>query len=160
MPKTRGPMTCAKPANTGAHASRENATTASTSASVSGRRMTSTPGMTPRTGDVLERPSCRDPTRASARGGGAGGSLLPFDGARRLARHVEHHAVDLFHLVGDPGGYAGQDVVGQPGPVRGNRVLAGHRPQDDGVPVGAPVALDADRARSEEHTSELQSRQY
>ena len=49
------------------------------------------------------------------------------------------------HLVGDPRGDLRQHVVGQPGPVGGHRVLAGHRPQHDRVPVGAPVALDADR---------------
>src|SRR3712207_6844313 len=137
-------MTAAKLANTGAHASREKATTASTSASVSGRMTTGTPEMTPRAGNVLERHSYSRWTpssplagsgRASGRGRGSGALLLPLDGARRLARHVEHHAVDLGHLVGDPGGDAGQDVVGQPGPVRGHGVLAGHRPQHDRVAV-------------------------
>lgn len=42
-PKVRGPMIVAKLANTGAHASRETATTASTLASAKGRMVTSTP---------------------------------------------------------------------------------------------------------------------
>src|SRR5919112_5207438 len=99
-------MTCWKLANTGAHASRENATTASTSHSVRGRMTTSTPRMRP---------------RWSA--GSRAFRSFPLDRAGRLAGHVQHHAVDLCHLVGDPGGDAGQDVVGQPGPVRGHRVL-------------------------------------
>ena len=49
------------------------------------------------------------------------------------------------HLVGDAGGDPRQHVVGQPGPVGGHRVLAGHRPQHDRVAVGAAVALHADR---------------
>ena len=31
-------------------------------------------------------------------------ALLPLDGARRLAGDVQHDAVHLWHLVGDPGG--------------------------------------------------------
>ena len=66
---------------------------------------------------------------------------LPLDSARGLARAVEHHSVDLRHGVGDPVGDACQDVVGQAGPVRGHGVLAADRPQNDGVTVGASVAL-------------------
>ena len=47
------------------------------------------------------------------------------------------------HLVGDPGRDAREHLVGHAGPVGGHRVLAGHRPQHDRVPVGAPVALHA-----------------
>ena len=68
---------------------------------------------------------------------------LPLDGARGLARAVEHHPVDLRHGVGDPVGDARQDVVGQAGPVRGHGVLTADRPQNNGVTVGAPVTLDA-----------------
>src|SRR5260370_12280089 len=74
------------------------------------------------------------------------GVLLPLDGGRGLAGHVQHDAVDLRHLVGDPGRDRGQHRVRQPGPVGGHRVLAGHRAEHDRVAVAAPVALDADRA--------------
>ena len=53
--------------------------------------------------------------------------LLPLDGARRLRRDVDRHPVDLAHLVGDPRRDPLHDVVGQPGPVGGHRVLAGDR---------------------------------
>ena len=66
---------------------------------------------------------------------------LPLDGARGLARAVEHHPVDLRDGVGDPAGDACQDVVRQVGPVRGHSVLTADRPQNNGVAVGAPVAL-------------------
>src|SRR5208282_3825616 len=57
--------------------------------------------------------------------------LLPFDGGGGLAGDVEDDAVDLWDLVGDASGDPGQDVVREPGPVRGHRVLAGHRAQHD-----------------------------
>src|SRR5690606_28166741 len=60
--------------------------------------------------------------------------------------HVQGDPVDLADLVGDPVGDHGQHVVGQPGPVRGHRVLAADRAEHHGVAVGAAVALDADRA--------------
>src|SRR4029079_363624 len=72
--------------------------------------------------------------------------LLPLDGAGGLAGHVEHDAVDLAHLVRDPGRDAFEQVVRQPGPVGGHGVLGGHRPQHDRMPVRPPVALDADGA--------------
>ncbi|MPM18370.1 hypothetical protein SDC9_64779 [bioreactor metagenome] len=83
--------------------------------------------------------------RGCRHGAGHGGSL-PLDGARRLARHVEDHPIDLAHLVGDPGGDLLQQVVRQPAPVGGHGVLAGHRAQHDRVSVRTPVTLHADRA--------------
>ena len=77
---------------------------------------------------------------------GAPARLLPLDGAGRFAGDVQHHAVDLGHLVGDAGRDALQHLVGHPGPIGGHGVLAGHRPQHDRVPVGAAVALHTDRA--------------
>ena len=64
----------------------------------------------------------------------------------RLARDVEHHPVDLAHLVGDAGGDARQHVVRHAGPVGRHGVLAGHRAQHDRVAVRAAVALHAHRA--------------
>ena len=49
-------------------------------------------------------------------------------------------------LVDDPVGDALQQVVGQPRPVGGHRVLRGDRADHDRVGVGAAVALDADGA--------------
>ena len=47
-------------------------------------------------------------------------------------------------------------VVRQPRPVGGHRVLAGHRPQHDRVPVRAAVALHADAAHvGQQHHREL-----
>ncbi len=43
--------------------------------------------------------------------------LFPLDGARRFARYVEHHPVDLLHLVGYPGRDPGQQFVRQAGKV-------------------------------------------
>src|SRR5580698_724272 len=78
--------------------------------------------------------------------------LLPLDGAWRLARDVEHHAVDIADLVRDPGGDPREHLVGEPGPVGGHRVLARHRPDHDRVAVGPPVALHADGAHvGEQH---------
>src|SRR5690606_26103230 len=53
------------------------------------------------------------PSAVTRRGAGS----LPLDGARRLAGHVQHHPVDLRHLVGDPARDPGDQVVRQPGPV-------------------------------------------
>src|SRR5690348_17115562 len=74
------------------------------------------------------------------------GELLPLDGAGGLAGDVQDYAVDFADLVGDAGGDAGYQVVGEAGPVGGHRVLAGDRAQDHRVAVGAAVALDADAA--------------
>src|SRR5690606_37582482 len=86
----------------------------------------------------------RRPSRGGRLSRGCGS--LPLDGARGLAGDVQHHPVDLGHLVGDPAGDPGDQVVRQPGPVGGHGVLAGHRSQHHRVPVGAAVALHPDRA--------------
>ena len=52
-------------------------------------------------------PAAARPARSRRRRRG----LLPLDGAGRLAGHVQHDPVDLGHLVGDPGGDAGDQVV-------------------------------------------------
>ena len=54
-------------------------------------------------------------------------SLLPLDGARRFACDVEHDAIYLIHLVGDAGTDLFHDLVREPAPVGGHRILAGHR---------------------------------
>ena len=53
--------------------------------------------------------------------------LLPLDSARRFACDVEHDTIDLIHLVGDSGTDLFQDLVREPAPVGGHRILAGHR---------------------------------
>ena len=84
------------------------------------------------------------------------GLSLPLDRGRGLGGDVEDDAVDLGHRVRDARGDAGQHVVGQARPVGRHRVLGGHRPQHDGVAVGAPVALDAHAAHvGEQHHGAL-----
>src|ERR671924_2336706 len=53
--------------------------------------------------------------------------LLPLDGARGLARDVEHHAVDLADLVDHARGDLLEQVVRQARPVGGHRVIRGDR---------------------------------
>ena len=53
--------------------------------------------------------------------------LLPLDGAGRFAGDVEHDTIDLIHLVGDSGTDLFQDLVREPAPIGGHRILAGHR---------------------------------
>ena len=65
------------------------------------------------------------------------------------------HAVDAADLVDDPVGDALQQVVGQPRPVGGHRVVGGDGADHDRVGVGAPVALDADRADDRQHAEGL-----
>src|SRR5665647_3247688 len=67
--------------------------------------------------------------------------LLPLDGTRWFARHVEHHAVDLRHLVGDPRRDLGQHVIRHSGPVRGHGVFGGDRAKHDRVTIAAAIAL-------------------
>ena len=96
------------------------------------------------------------PASGSAVTGDAADGSLPLDGARRLARDVEHDPVHLAHLVGDPRGDLGQHVVGHPRPVGGHGVLGRDRAQHDRVAVGAAVALHADRAHvAEQHDRAL-----
>src|SRR5215208_4185339 len=54
-------------------------------------------------------------------------ALFPFDGARGLARDVEHDAVDLADLVDHARGDLLEQVVGQAGPVGRHRVVGGDR---------------------------------
>ena len=61
---------------------------------------------------------------------------LPFDGARRLAGHVEDDSVDLGHLVGDAGGDRLERLVGHARPIGRHGVLTRYRAQDDRVAVG------------------------
>src|SRR3954466_10720745 len=72
---------------------------------------------------------------------------LPLDRARRLRRDVEDHPVHLRDLVDHPRGDAFQQVVGQPCPVGRHRVVTRDSADDDDVPVGALVALHANRAQ-------------
>src|ERR1700754_1948341 len=84
------------------------------------------------------------------------GELFPFDGAGRLAGDVHHDPRDIGDLVGDPRGDLLQDVVGQPRPVRGHRVLARHRAQHHRVAVRAPVTLHTHRPDvGQQHYGEL-----
>src|SRR4028119_192685 len=69
---------------------------------------------------------------------------LPLDGAGRLAGDVEGDAVDARDLVDDAVAYLLQEVVWQPCPVRGHRVLWGCGPCPPGVGVGPRVAQAAD----------------
>src|SRR5665811_1839125 len=80
------------------------------------------------------------PYRTPTRGGLRLGGSFPLDGARRLACHVEHHAVDLTDLVGDPGRDPRQHVKWHSGPVGGHSVLGGDRAQHDRVTVASAVA--------------------
>src|SRR6476620_9533111 len=53
---------------------------------------------------------------------------LPLDRCRRLRGQVERDPVHARDLVDDPAGDRLQQVVGQPRPVGGHRVLGGDRP--------------------------------
>src|SRR5947209_17034430 len=81
--------------------------------------------------------------------------LFPLDRAGRLARDVEHDPPDGADLIDHPGGDLLQQVVGQPRPVGGHRIVARHGPDHDHVAVGARVALDSDRADIGEHAERL-----
>src|SRR5690606_74298 len=69
---------------------------------------------------------------------------FPLDGARRLGRDVQYHAVDLRDSVGDPVRDRGEHLVGHPRPIGRHGVLGGDRAQHDRVAVRPPVALDPD----------------
>ena len=81
--------------------------------------------------------------------------LFPFDGARGFGGNVVDDAVDAVHLVDDAVGDAGQEIVGEAGPVGGPRVLGGDGADHERVGVGAAVALDADRADRRHHREAL-----
>src|SRR5919107_810049 len=81
--------------------------------------------------------------------------LFPLDGARRLARDVEHDAVDLADLVDHARGDLLQQVVGQARPVGRHRVVGGDRADRDQVAVGALITLYADRADVGQHAEGL-----
>ena len=58
-------------------------------------------------------------------------------------------------LVDDPVGDALQQVIGQPGPVGGHRVVGGDGAEHDRVGVGALIALHADRADDRQYAERL-----
>src|SRR4051812_16887722 len=92
----------------------------------------------------------QDPRRAQSR------RSLPFDGARRLRRDVEHHTVHVAQLVDHAGGDLLEEVVRQTRPVRGHRVVGGDRADHDDVAVRAPVALYAYRTQvARQHAERL-----
>src|SRR5918996_4175105 len=72
------------------------------------------------------------------------GGSLPLDGTGRLGSNVVDDSVDAGDFVRDSAADLGQEFVGQAGPVRCHRVIAGNGTQSDDVAVGAVVALDAD----------------
>src|SRR5262245_42474949 len=84
--------------------------------------------------------------------------LLPLDGARRLGGDVEHDSVDALHLVDDAARDSRQQVVGQAGPVRRHRVLAGDGAERDHLGIGAEVTHDAHGAHGEQHREGLPER--
>src|SRR5713226_8808593 len=63
------------------------------------------------------------------------GGLLPLDRARGLGGDVEDDPVDALDLVDDAVGDLAQEIVRQPGPVRGHGVLAHHGPERDDLRV-------------------------
>src|SRR5205807_6753384 len=67
--------------------------------------------------------------------------LLPLDRARGLARDVEHHAPDGADLVDHPARDLLEQVIREPRPVGGHRVVAGYRANHDHVALGAGIAL-------------------
>src|ERR1043165_2196428 len=81
--------------------------------------------------------------------------LLPLNGRGWFAGDVEADAVDAFAFVGDAGGDAFEDFVGQLDPVGGHAVLAFDDAQSARKVVGAFVALDADAADGEEDSETL-----
>src|SRR5829696_2171130 len=109
-----------------------------------------------RTLPVAGRPP---PGVAGARGttgrSGDAGRLLPLDRAGRLGRDVVGHPVDARDLVDDAARQRLEHVVGQAGPVGGHGVLAGDRPDDDRVGVGALVAHHAHRPDVGQHGERL-----
>ena len=66
----------------------------------------------------------------------------PLDRARRLAPHVERHSVGPAHSVGTWVEMVARTSLLDAGPVRGQHVLQGDGPQDDGC-VRPAVALHA-----------------
>src|SRR5262245_10218769 len=65
--------------------------------------------------------------------------LLPLDGGRGLRGDVEDHPVHAVHLVDDAIGDPAQQIVRQPRPVGGHRVLTHHGAKGHDVGVGAKV---------------------
>src|SRR5439155_2986989 len=80
---------------------------------------------------------------------------LPLDRGRWFGRDVENNPVDALDLVDDPIADRAQEIIGQPRPVRGHRVLAHDGPQRDDVRVGPVVAHDADGPDGQEHRERL-----
>ena len=64
--------------------------------------------------------------------------------ARRLARDVHDDPVHFVNFIGDSGTDPFQHVVGEPTPIRGHRIFAGHWTEHDWVTVRPAVALHAD----------------
>src|SRR5439155_12212196 len=81
--------------------------------------------------------------------------LLPFDGAGRLGRDVEDHAVDALHLVDDAVAHAREYFVRHARPVRCHRVLARHHANSHHVRVRPVVAHHAHGLQRREHGERL-----
>lgn len=69
--------------------------------------------------------------------------LFPLDGRGRLGRNVVAYAVGARDLGNDAAGDAGQDVVGQLGPIGGHGIAGLDGTQDDRALIGALVTHDA-----------------
>src|SRR5262245_26570123 len=80
---------------------------------------------------------------------------LPLDGARRFRGDVEDHAVDSVDLVDDPRRDLPEEIVRQPRPVRGHRVLAHHRAERDHLRVRAEIPHDSHRPDGQQHGERL-----
>src|SRR5688572_3779318 len=104
------------------------------------------PGSNRRAIAPTKRPQKTHERTPMLRGYPAAPRLLPLDGARRFRRDVEHHPVHLPDLVDHARGDLLDQVVRQPRPVGGHRVVRGDRADHDDVAVGPLVPLHANRA--------------
>ncbi len=76
--------------------------------------------------------------------------LFPFDGAGGFGGDVVDDAVDAGDFVDDAAADAGEEVVGEAGPVGGHEVFGGDGAEGDDFLVGTAVAHDADAFDGEE----------
>src|SRR5829696_8450420 len=81
--------------------------------------------------------------------------LLPLDRRRGLRGDVEGDAVDAADLIDDPVRGPLEQVVGEPRPVGGHRVVGGDGADHDRIGVGAAVTLNAHRAHHRQHAEGL-----